>query len=340
MDKYLNIMGDDEPKACYYRVSIKYAQGLNQETITKADECIRTSGAAPYFKLYGIKGYAYDNLKDSVNAKAAFDEFFKHAKETEVGPTDLKTYASILLKFPGNEVLAGTYIDKAVLLDSTEAGKVALLKSMAVTFEAQKKYAEAAAWYKKILDIKKNPTKTDIFNAATNFSRSGNYQAAIDNWAVYTSKFPNETYGYYMTGVTQNKIDTTMALGMAVPSYQKVVDIGEAQWATDSVKVKAHLLNAYKFFIQYAANVQKDKKAASDHCAKYLAKEPNDAEVQGFKKIFDNPATKLGAPAKPTPPATPAKPAAGGAQTGTGTAKPATAAAKPAVKPAAPPKKK
>lgn len=340
MDKYLNIMGDDEPKACYYKASIKYAQGLNQEAIAKADECIKTAGANPYFKLYGLKGYAYDNLKDSVNAKAAFEEFFKHAKESEVGPSDLKTYADILLKFPGNEALAGTYIDKAVLLDSTETGKVALLRSVAVSLEAQKKFADAAVWYKKILDLKKNPTKTDIFNVATNFSRGGNYQASIDNWAVYISKYPNETYGYYMTGVTQSKIDTTGTLGLAIPSYQKVIELGEAQWATDSVKVKAHLLNAYKFFIQYAANVQKDKKAASDYCAKYLAKEPADTEVQGFKKIFDNPATKLGAPAKPTPPATPARPATGGTQTATGTVKPAAAAAKPATKPAAPPKKK
>ncbi len=337
LDKYLNIMGDDEPKACYYRASVKYAQGLNQEAITKSDECISAAGGSPYIKLYLLKAYAYNKLKDSVNAKSNFESFFKSAKDNEIGPTDLKTYADILLKFPGNEALAGTYVDKAVALDSTEAGKVALLRSVAAGFETQKNYAAAADWYKKILNVKKNPTKTDIFNTANNYSRGGNYQAAVDNWATYISKYPNETYGYYMTGVTQNKIDTTMALGLAVPSYQKVVDLGEAQWATDSVKVKAHLLNAYKFFIQYAYNVQKDKKAASDYCAKYLVHEPNDTEVQGFKKIFDNPATKV-APATPAPPTPPAKPATGAARPATGgNTQPAPGAA---AKPAATPKKK
>jgi len=103
-----------------------------------------------------------------------------------------------------------------------------------------------------------------------------------------------------------------MELALAVPSYQKVIDLGEAQWATDSVKVKTHLLNAYKFFIQYTYNVKKDKKAASEYCAKYLLKEPADEEVIGFKKIFDAP-TPAGRPA--TKPATGTKPPAAGAKT-------------------------
>ncbi len=324
LDKYLSIMGADEPKACSYRVSVTYAQGLNQEAIAKADQCIAASGGNPYFKLYGIKGYAYNNLKDSVKAKEAFELFFKNAKEDQLGSTDLKTYADILLKFPGNEVLAGTYIDKAVIADSTEAGKVALLKSVASNYEAQKNYAAAAEWYKKVLDIKKNPNKTDIYNVANNYSRSGNFQTSVDNWGMYTTKFPTETYGFYMTAVTQAKIDTTMALGLAVPSYQKVTEVGEAAWATDSAKVKVHLLNAYKYLIQYTYNVKKDKKGASELCAKYLVKEPTDQEVIGFKKIFDSP----GAIRQTTPPTREPAPRPG--------VKPATGgAASPAVKPAA-----
>jgi Tfp pilus assembly protein PilF len=325
LDKYLNIMGADEPKACSYRVSVTYAQGLNQEAITKADQCIAAAGGNPYFKLYGIKGYAYNNLKDSVKAKEAFELFFKNAKEDQIGSTDLKTYADILLKFPGNEVLAGTYVDKAVIADTTEAGKVALLKSMAANYEAQKNYAAAAEWYKKVLDVKKSPSKTDIYNVANNYSRSGNYQASIDNWSMYTTKFPGETYGYYMTAITQTKIDTVMAMGLAVPSYQKVTEIGESLWATDSAKVKVHLLNAYKYLIQYTYNIKKDKKGASDFCAKYLAKEPTDAEVLGFKKVFDTPGAIRSTPA---PSQTPAARPAGGTKPATGT-KPAAATAKP-----------
>ncbi len=316
LDKYLTLMGEDEPNSCYYRASMKYAQALNAEAITQADQCIAAGGAAPYPNLFGLKGYAYDKLNDSVNAKASFEKFFALQKPEKIGPTDLETYARILLKFPGNEALAGTMIDKGIAIDTTEAGKVSLMKVMATKYESQKLYADAAAWYKKILDVKKNPTKTDIFNAANNFSRGANYTAALDGWAGYVTKYPAETYGYYMTAVTHGKVDTTMILGSAVPSYQKVIELGEAQWATDSAKVKVHLLNAYKYLIQYTYNIKKDKRGASDYCAKYLAKEPADTEVQGFKKIFDSPATK-------SPASTPAAKSATGSKPATGTKAPA-----------------
>lgn len=334
LEKYLTLMGSDEPQACYYRATIKYAQGLFNEAIAQADVCIASGGANLDPRLYGLKGYAYDKLNDSVNTVASFKKFFELQKPEKVFSTDINIYAKNLLKFPGNETLAGELVDRGAALDSTEAGKVSLYRAMIAAYEPQKKYAEAAAWYKKIVEVKKNPTKTDIFNAGTNFSRGGNYQASIDMWTLYTTKYPTETYGYYMTGVTQAKIDTTLALGLANPSYQKVIDLGEAQWGTDSVKVKAHLLNAYKYFIQYAANFQKDRKAALEYVNKYLVKEPTDAEMLSIQKQLNAAPAPRTAPA--TRPATGTKPAGGGTQPAASTTKPA---ATTTTKPAAPKKK-
>ena len=39
LDKYL-ANTDDDPKNCYYRASMKYAQGLFKEAIDIADDCI------------------------------------------------------------------------------------------------------------------------------------------------------------------------------------------------------------------------------------------------------------------------------------------------------------
>jgi Flp pilus assembly protein TadD len=94
-------MGEDEPQACYYRATIKYAQGLFAESITQADACITAGGASADVRLYGLKGYAYDKLNDSVNAKNSFEKFFQLQKPEKIGPTDYETYSRILLKFPG-----------------------------------------------------------------------------------------------------------------------------------------------------------------------------------------------------------------------------------------------
>jgi predicted Zn-dependent protease len=318
LEKYLTLMGEDEPQACYYRATIKYAQALFAESIKQAESCIAAGGANADVRLYGLKGYAYDRLNDSVNAVSSFAKFFELQKPEKIGPTDIETYVKNLLKFSGNESKAATLIERGITFDTTEVGKVTLMKQMAARFETQKNYLDAATWYKKVLDTKKAPTKTDIFNYANNLSRGGNYQAAIEGWNAYTSKYPNETYGYYMTAVTQAKIDTTMALGLAVPSYQKVIEIGEAQWATDSAKVKTHLLNAYKYFIQYAANVQKDRKGAADYAARYLVKEPTDTEVMDIKKQLEAPARTVPATRPPaTRPATGTTKPAGGTPGGT-----------------------
>jgi Flp pilus assembly protein TadD len=320
LEKFLSLMGADEPQACYYRATIKFAQGLFAESITQAEGCISSAGATADPRLYGLIAYAKDKMNDSTGAKASFEKYFKFEKPENIGPTDDTTYARLQMQF-GNDSVASIYYNKAIEADTSETDKISLIKSIGARFESQKKFASAALWYSKILSIKKNLTKGDIYDAAYNYYKGGNYQASADAWGAYTAKFPEETYGYYMTGMAQNKIDTSFVLALAVPSYQKVIDLGEAQWATDSVKVKTHLLNAYKFFIQYSWNGKKDAKTAADYCAKYLAKDPNDAEVQGYQKAFVSMMNKPATPQRTTP-AT--KPAAGTTKPATGTTKPTT----------------
>jgi tetratricopeptide (TPR) repeat protein len=74
LDKYL-ANTDDNPKNCYLRASIIYAQALYADAIKKADECI---GSNPILrKIIRYKSIRYNKLGDSVNAKASFEKYFK-----------------------------------------------------------------------------------------------------------------------------------------------------------------------------------------------------------------------------------------------------------------------
>ena len=75
-----------------------------------------------------LRHTAYNKLGDSVNAKHHLKIIFKAADPDNIGTGDYSTYASVLLKFPGNDSIAGTYVDKAVALDTLEANKVTYLK--------------------------------------------------------------------------------------------------------------------------------------------------------------------------------------------------------------------
>ncbi len=304
LEKYLTAKGSDEVNACYLRTALKAAQGLYQETIDKAKACIAAGSTDA--RLWGITAYQYNKIGDSANAKLYFDDYFKKQNPAKLGPTDYSTYAEVLLKFPGNEALAGTFIDKAVEVAPTEEEKVALLKLLASTYEKRKQFNDAALWYKKIIDLRKMPSKTDLFNTGYSFYRSGNPQSTVDIFNIYTQKYPDDILGYYWVGKASSVIDSTMTLSLANPSYEKVIQLGEA--LTDKTKSKTQVMTAYKYMIAYMANIKKDKVAALAFCDKALLLDPADADVISYKEVI--PKMNMSAtPPKTTPKATPAKPA-------------------------------
>ncbi len=288
---------DDDPKACYYRASLKYAQGLFLETITKVNECVQSEGATPYPNLFRLLGLTYNRMKDSVKSKENFEEYFKRQLSENVAPGDYNLYAEVLLKFPGNETQAGLLIDKAVALDSVEQNKVFYIKTITSLYEAQKKYKEAADWYQKIIGFKKNPGKTDFYNAGYNYFRGGANDSSIAIFNQYTQKFPEDMFGYYMIGKATAVIDTAGVLGLAAPFYQKAIEMGEK--SADKEKVKNQLIGAYKYFIEYYYNIKKDQAMALTYLDKAIALDPSDVQLVSNREFIS----------KNNPKSTPKKPA-------------------------------
>ena len=87
-----------------------------------------------------------------------------------------------------------------------------------------------------------------------------------------------------MVANSSSVIDSTGELGLAVPYYQKVIEIGEA----DTTKPAAitRLVTAYKYFVGYEYNVKKDQAAALVYVNKGLALQPDDAQLLSFKEII------------------------------------------------------
>jgi tetratricopeptide (TPR) repeat protein len=300
LEKYLANTDKDPNRDCYYRTSMLYARGMFNDAITTGNGCITSAGAeGPYPNIYGLIAYAYDKLGDSVNAKKSFETYFQKQKPEKVGPTDYKTYAEVLLKFPDTtsttDSIAGIYVDKAVALDSTEKGKSDLLKSIASKYEGQKKFTQAAAWYNKLVSIKQNPTKTDLYYAGYNYFRGGDYTSAINVFNIYAQKFPDDAFGYYMLGKSKWAIDTTLEQGLANADFEKTIEVGNK----DSVKYKNQLIGSYKYFVVYSV-FKKDKAAALAYADRVLGLDPADAESLKNKEIIPN--LNFNAPAqKPKP---------------------------------------
>ena len=74
-----------------------------------------------------------------------------------------------------NDSLAAVYIDKAVALDTVPANKLDYIKSTAESLAAAQKFADAGKFYGKILTLKPNYGKVDLYYAGYNDFRGGNY---------------------------------------------------------------------------------------------------------------------------------------------------------------------
>jgi tetratricopeptide (TPR) repeat protein len=330
LEKYLGV-SDVDGSTCYKRASMKFAQKLFAEAISKSDECIAEGGATPYPNLYGLKAYSYSLMNDSVNAKKFFEEYFARQAPARIGAGDYKTYAGVLLRFPGNEMQAGEAMDKAIALDTLEEEKVSSLKIMANNYKAKGNLLEAANWFNKILYIKKNYGVGDLYNAGYNYYKVNKYDSSIAVFTKYSAKYPDDMFGNYM--IAKNIAagsDSLMTKGTAAAAYTKAIEIGER--APDKTKVKDYLIGAYTFMLQYSFNIKKDQATAISYADKALALDPADAQLIKSKEFVtkNNPAA--------TRPTTPARPAATAPKPGTATPKPGVTAPKPAAtapKPAA-----
>lgn len=292
LDKWLTY-SDDDPKACYYRASMKYAQGLFTDAISKADECVAAGGANPYPKLFGLKAFAYNRLSDQsfkakdsvkgqeylVNAKNFFEEYLKRQNPENIGPGDYSGYAGVLLKFPGNEAKAAELVSKAVELDTLVENKVAYLKSIAAAFNSAKNFSEAAKWYSKVVDVKADKASNlDFYNAGYAFYQNNQYDSTIRYFKLYSDKYPKDIFGYYMLGNAYAVVDSNSTQGLAAPYYQKVIEIGEADLTASNVKPR--LLTAYRYFMGYEYNIKKNKEEALKYADKALGLYPDDAGLK------------------------------------------------------------
>lgn len=291
LEKYL-VNSDDNGSACYLRTSLQYAQGNFQAAVDKANECLTATDANP--KLYQIKAFSYKRLKDTANANKNFQEYFAKQKPEKLQGGDYAAYAALLVNYPGNEMKVEEYTSRAVMMDSVPANKVSYISTIAKSYEENENYAGAGLWYSKLLAVKKNYTNVDIFNAGYNYYAANKFDSSNRYFTLYTEKYPEDIMGYYMLGNASAQIDSTGKLGLAVPYYEKTIEIGLA----DTTKSQAinRVINAYKFFIGYYANSKGDLPKALEFVEKGLLLIPGDPTLVSYKAALSKQPAK-----KPTP---------------------------------------
>lgn len=250
--------------------------------------------------------YSYEAKGDSSNAKKYFEQFFTKVNPDKIGPSDYATYGRVLLKFPGQEALAASYIDKAIALDTVPANKLKYVKDIAAQLATDQKFVEAGQWYGKILSLDSNYGKTDLFYAGYNDYRGGNYTTADSVFKLYQQKYPEDVYGWYLGARAKEGIDTSAELGLAKPLYEKVIAIGDT--TTDIASVKDKLIPANRYMLAYYYNIKHNTDSAIVYNNKILAIDPTDPTALKTKEALDSVSKKAAAADSSASPAKKVKP--------------------------------
>lgn len=283
LNKYVAV-ADKDSKNCYAEASLLYVSKMYDEAISQSNACIASAGTKAFPNLYGLIAYSYDKKGDSLNARKYFEEFFTKVNPDKIGPNDYATYGRVLLKFPGSEDLAASYIDKAIALDTVKENKLNYVKNTAAGLSADQKFTEAGKWYAKILTLDSNYGKVDLYYAGYNDYRGGDYQTADSIFSIYQEKYPTDAFGWYMGARAKEGIDTTSELGLAKPDYEQVIAIADT--TSDMSTIKDKLIPAYRYMVAYQYNIKHDKDSAILFNDKILEVDPADPTALKTKEAL------------------------------------------------------
>ena len=283
-DKYLTVT-DPKPTDEYDKIANLYAAKKFVDAIAKSQQKLSTEGANADPRYYRLIAYSYNDQGDSVNAKKALDDFFAKQKPEGFVPMDYSFYAQVLAKFPGNEAAAFKNYEKAVEMDTVMQDKVNLMTEASGLAKKMGNRVEQARWLGKVYYSDPKANKTDLYNYGFAFYQAAQYDSSMAIFGRYKTQFPDEIFGYLWGAKSAAAIDTTLAKGMAVPDYQKLIEVAKK---TDSVKYKSQIIGALFYLAQYSNDIKKDKDAAINYLTQVTyIDQPGSAFYDQAKKFID-----------------------------------------------------
>jgi Flp pilus assembly protein TadD len=295
-NKYIS-SSDPSPENQYFLAQTQFVQKKYPEAIGTAKNIVTQTNNNPNPRVYRLLTYSYLSSKDTASACQASNDFFAKAKEEDIRGEDYLAHAYSCGKGNPNIILAD--ITKAVQSDSVLSRQVKLLDEAAK--DAKANGQRALEGYLNRMSYQLRGTKTSptelINGVAVPFFFGGAYQQADSAAKAYSALAPDSIYGYYWSALALSAIDTTMEQGLAIPDYQKVLDISEK----DKVRYKSQGIRAAQTLAIYSFNIKNDKATAATYVQRGLAFDPTNANLKNIEGILN------AKPAAPQKPATGAK---------------------------------
>ncbi|MBL0337045.1 MAG: tetratricopeptide repeat protein [Chitinophagaceae bacterium] len=252
LDKFI-VNTDYSLQNSYNMTDMLYLNGEYQAAIKSASDIFRNGQIKVQARLYKLVAYSYAKSGDSSNALEYIKKYFENEVPSKLIPADFLFYAQLLKMKPGQEETAIDYYSTAFDLDSIKSNKAECAVAIAELYKKTGSYSKQAAWLGKLYKVKGKTNNVDLFNWGIAWYKAKDFPRMDSVFAIYTERYPDNIFGYYWRAQANAAIDTGMAGHLAIPYYNKVVEIGEKDKASN----RKMLLKAYGYLGGYEANITK-----------------------------------------------------------------------------------
>ncbi|HEX8315896.1 MAG TPA: tetratricopeptide repeat protein [Flavisolibacter sp.] len=271
----------------YIPAQTSFVQKNYQAAIDQANKILQQTNNNPKSRVYRLLAYSYLELKDTSKACDFSNRFLGKATQDELLANDFLLHARVCGR--GNPAIVSQDIAKALQLDTVRSRQIVVLNDAIREARAQKQYGlegQLMLTSHNLRAASANPA--DLFYIGTLFYYDNNFAKSDSLLSVYITSFPDTVQGYYWRALSRSQIDTGMKQGLAVPDFEKTVQLGE----TNKERFKSQAVQAAQMLALYYNNVKKDRPAAQAIVGKGLEFDPTNTTLQDLQKRLAGSAPK------------------------------------------------
>jgi len=250
---------DKDSRNELYQADYLFRAGKYDESLAKAKELDAAVGVKAVPRLGVVYAYNYLRKGDSLTSKKYIEEFLASAPATEIQASDYKLGVEVLTKFPGNEAVASSYIEKALLTDTVKANRVAFINAAADMFGKAKSYNAQLNWMKKGMELKGDLTEFDYYKLTSSAFAAKAFDQVIEFAKPYMAAYPDkpQPYSFFKRATMASGTDTAVIISNLnyLDSVYAKVDLEKHR--------KAIFLDEY-FKINYYVNLFNEIKKRPD----------------------------------------------------------------------------
>lgn len=283
LNRYMSV-SDYDPVNHFRKTDLLYLSKNYRDAIREADSLILLQKSAIDPRLFKLLAYSYNELKDSLRAIENMRTYFEKQPDSSLLAKDFESMADMMDGFAGKEDSAAMYLNKAISLEKDSATKIMLYKNIADLYKKMNDYTSQTLWLGRYYKSNPGANNVDLFNWGIAAYLAKNYSVADSIFTLYSVKYPDQTFGYYWKARTEVAIDTSMAQGLAVPDYKKVIKLSTGD-STGHFN-KKWLTEAYGYLGAYKANIEKNYPEALEYLESLLALDPQNESVKKYIEIL------------------------------------------------------